>query len=111
MLRLELTCFKLIYISWIDVADCRQLSIDLAVLSRDYGETCGTSRWYILAIVAIFGIMFVSIGVPVGMFIWMRRVMINKMQAVRLEGVKRVIAYRDFDRKFSFMCGEFRPEA
>jgi|EP01046_Picozoa_sp_COSAG06_P002495 hypothetical protein len=55
--------------------------------------------------------MFISIGVPVGMFIWMRRVMKNKMQAVRLDGVKRVTAYRDFDRKFSFMAGDFRPEA
>ena len=33
------------------------------------------------------------------------------MRAVRLGEVKRVIAYRDFDRKFRFMAGEFRPEA
>ena len=35
----------------------------------------------------------------------------SKMQAVRLKGDKRGIAYRDFDRKFNFMAGEFRPEA
>ena len=93
------------------MSDCRQLRVDLAVLSRDYGETCSTSRWHILAVVAVFGIITISIGVPVGMFVWMRRVMKSKMQAVRLKGDKRGIAYRDFDRKFNFMAGEFRPEA
>jgi hypothetical protein len=92
--------------------NCRQLSPDLSVLSRDYDEICyATLRWKVLAAVAIFGMIFVSIGVPIGMFIWMRRVMSTKIRAVRSGDVKRVTAYRDFDRKFRFMAGEFRPEA
>ena len=69
------------------------------------------SKWWILAAVASFGIIFISVGVPLGMFIWMRSSMKKEMALVLGKEKPRVMAYRDFGRRFNFIAGEFRPEA
>eukprot|EP01052_Picozoa_sp_SAG31_P031172 SAG31_NODE_3275_length_4474_cov_17.108114_4_plen_84_part_00 len=69
------------------------------------------SKWWILAAVASFGIIFISVGVPLGMLIWMRSSMKKEMALVLEKEKSRVTAYRDFGRRFNFIAGEFRPEA
>ena len=64
-----------------------------------------------MAAIASAGIIFISVGAPVGMFIWMRKKYKKEMHKVRFEGKARITAYRDFERKFSFMSSEFAPGA
>lgn len=60
-------------------------------VSADYSITCYDSnlatRWWVLAAVSLFGIATVSVGVPLGMFIWMRR-SFNREMAMVLERKK-----------------------
>ena len=51
-------------------------------------------QWWVLAAMSSAGILFISIGVPAGMFVWMYRLMQKQMRLVRFEGKERVIAYR-----------------
>ena len=50
--------------------NCRALSDDLAVLDKDYSVQCSGTQWWALAVFSALGILVVSIGFPVGMFIW-----------------------------------------
>ena len=113
--------------------NCRALSDTLAVLDKDYSVECSGTRWWVLAILSTLGILVISVGFPVGMFIWcvclharpptgradltdwrscrMQRVWTKQMDAVRRGEKSRVIAQRDFRRKFGYMSGDFRAEA
>ena len=88
---------------------CRKLKEQLWILEADYTVICYTRGWWALAAVASAGIIIISVGAPVGMFIWMRKKYEKEMHKVRFEGKARITAYRDFERKFSFMSREFTP--
>ena len=101
------------------------------MLEKDYSVECSGTQWWVLAVLSALGILVVSIGFPVGMFVWcaadtwlsvasaepvarasrMRRVWTKQMSAVRRGEKSRVIAQRDFRRKFGYMSGDFKAEA
>ena len=67
-------------------------------------------RCWLFAALAALGLTVVSVGVPIGMFLWMRRVK-KKEDALVRHGKSRVVAHRDFGLKFGYIAGEFRPES
>ena len=88
--------------------------------------------WWTMAVLSVLGILVISIGFPVGMFVWcvygrakpafsldaclpcvgrMRRVWTKQMSAGRRGEKSRVVAQRDFRRKFGYMSGDFKAEA
>ena len=83
--------------------NCRDVSDQESVLQKDYDVQCGAPSWWIMAAVSIVGLAVVSIGFPVGMAVWMRAVMADEERKIRLEGKDRAAAYRDFNRKFSYI--------
>ena len=83
--------------------NCRTISEHSAVLRKDYDIECSESSWYGFAVVSSFGLAVVSIGFPVGMAVWMQKVMTEQLRQVRHEGKGRAAAIRDFRRKFSFI--------
>ena len=73
--------------------NCRRLAEDLWVLQKDYSETCWSgTQWWVLAVLSTLGILFISVGVPVFMWLWMSKVMEKEMDSVRFEGKMRVPA-------------------
>ena len=50
--------------------NCRALSDTFSVLEKDYSVECSGTRWWLLAVLSALGILVVSIGFPVGMFVW-----------------------------------------
>ena len=50
--------------------NCRNLSEDVSVLAKNYSEECSGTEWWLLAVFSAFGILIISIGFPVGMFVW-----------------------------------------
>ena len=83
----------------------------LYVLERDYEVVCYEGSWWWLAGFSVLGIVLISVGVPLGMFIWMRRKMRKEMQIVKREQKSKVFAYRAFHRKFGYMTADFKPDA
>ena len=83
----------------------------LYVLERDYEVLCYEGSWWLLAVLSLLGIALISVGVPLGMFIWMRRKMKKEMQRVKLEQKSKVFAYQAFHRKFGYMTADFKPDA
>ena len=69
--------------SFFDHLRCRKLSENHSVLERDYSVKCFTPVWWTLAIISVLGILMISVGVPVGMWLWMRRKMDKEMRQVR----------------------------
>jgi len=94
---------------------CRSLSAKLSVLEADYEAQCYpdelASQWWILAAVSALGLVVVSLGVPIIMFLAMRRDMGTRMRGVVLGKVPLAVAHRNHGRKFIYMSGEFRPQA
>ena len=115
--------------------NCRHLSDELSVMEKDCelqerylpsafwgcaymrvdvttdSVLCSGTQWWLLAVFSAAGILFISIGFPVGMALWMNRYWVKHMRKVRLGEKSRVVAQRDFRRKFGFMSGDFRAEA
>ena len=102
------------------------------MLDKDYSVECSGTQWWVLAVLSALGILVISIGFPVGMFVWcvrqpaivfiqpyrtfvvvgrMHRYWNKKMREVRRGEKSRVVAQRDFRRKFGYMSGDFRAEA
>eukprot|EP01045_Picozoa_sp_COSAG04_P045160 COSAG04_NODE_15687_length_523_cov_1.412736_1_plen_65_part_00 len=50
--------------------NCRALSAQLSVLDNDHGVECSGTQWWMLAVLSALGILIISIGFPVGMFVW-----------------------------------------
>ena len=50
--------------------NCRALSDSFSVLEKDYSVECSGTQWWVLAVLSALGILVVSIGFPVGMFVW-----------------------------------------
>ena len=50
--------------------NCRQLSDTFSVLDKDYRIECSGTMWWTMAVVSALGILVISIGFPVGMFVW-----------------------------------------
>ena len=50
--------------------NCRALSDSCSVLEKDYSVECSGTQWWVLAVLSALGILVVSIGFPVGMFVW-----------------------------------------
>ena len=50
--------------------NCRALSDTFSVLEKDYSVECSGTQWWVLALLSALGILVVSIGFPVGMFVW-----------------------------------------
>ena len=69
--------------------NCRHLQEDvpgvvtIAVLDKDYSEPCYETTWWILAVISGLGIVFISFGVPFGMYYWMTKEMNKQMDEVR----------------------------
>ena len=40
------------------------------MLEKDYSVECSGTQWWLLAVFLALGILVVSIGFPVGMFVW-----------------------------------------
>ena len=40
------------------------------MLEKDYSVECSGTQWWVLALLSALGILVVSIGFPVGMFVW-----------------------------------------
>ena len=40
------------------------------MLEKDYSVECSGTQWWVLAVLSALGILVVSIGFPVGMFVW-----------------------------------------
>ena len=97
--------------------NCRTLSDERTVLEADYSIECGTAStedgllWVAVAVLSFLGIALVSVGVPVYMWARMRKVWKVQMQKANMLKVSRVVAYRDFHRRFGYMSGDFKPEA
>lgn len=83
--------------------NCRTISEQSSVLRKDYDVECSESSWYGLAVVSVLGLAIVSIGFPVGMAVWMQKVMTVELRKVRHEGKSNALAFRDFRRKFSYI--------
>ena len=83
--------------------NCRIISEATSVLQKDYAVECSRPSWYGLAVVSVLGLVIVSVGFPVAMMVWMRKVMAEELRKVRHEGKTRAEAYRDFGRKFSYI--------
>eukprot|EP01043_Picozoa_sp_COSAG02_P049204 COSAG02_NODE_4919_length_4836_cov_5.351488_1_plen_483_part_00 len=97
--------------TWFDHFNCRQLP-DMQVLQADYGIRCyEDSEWWVLACISIIGLIVISFGVPISMYLLMRRDWSKQMRLVKADKKSRVIAYRDFGRKYDFVVGDFKPEA
>ena len=100
--------------------NCRRLSPLKSVVQTDYSVYCvanfwtlagGSTLWWILAAVSALGLAFISFGVPIFMFLRMRRSMAKYMRDVKHGKTKRIIAYRDFNSKYGFAAGDYKPEA
>ena len=91
--------------------NCRRLEQSRWVLQEDYGVDCYTTSWYVLAVVSVLGILFLSIGAPAGMLVWQFRYHNKQMWLVRLALKSRVSAYSEFRLKFGYMTADFKPEA
>ena len=50
--------------------NCRSLSDTFSVLDKDYRVECSGTIWWAMAVLSVLGILVVSIGFPVGMFVW-----------------------------------------
>ena len=50
--------------------NCRQLSDTFSVLDKDYRIECSGTMWWTMAVLSVLGILVISIGFPVGMFVW-----------------------------------------
>ena len=50
--------------------NCRALSDSFSVLEKDYSVECSGTQWWVLAVLSALGILVISIGFPVGMFVW-----------------------------------------
>lgn len=92
-------------------SNCQKLP-DMEVLQADYSIKCYEDpEWWTLAVISMVGLIFVSFGVPIGMYLLMRHDWNREMQLVKTDKKSRVIAYRDFGRKYNFIASDFRPEA
>ena len=50
--------------------NCRHLSDTFSVLDKDYRIECSGTMWWAMAVLSALGILVISIGFPVGMFVW-----------------------------------------
>ena len=50
--------------------NCRHLSDTFSVLDKDYRIECSGTQWWAMAGLSALGILVISIGFPVGMFVW-----------------------------------------
>ena len=50
--------------------NCRHLSDSFSVLDKDYRIECSGTMWWAMAVLSALGILVISIGFPVGMFVW-----------------------------------------
>ena len=93
------------------------MSDERTVLEADYSIECATAStedgllWVAVAVLSFFGITLVSVGVPVSMWYRMNKVWKAEMQKANQLKISRVVAYRDFHRRFGYMSGDFKPEA
>lgn len=85
--------------------NCRRLSEYMVVLHKDYETECsvGNTTWWILAVMSFIGLLGVSLGIPIGMWIWMRSVMQDEVKNIHEKTKSRARAYRDFRDKFSYI--------
>lgn len=86
--------------------NCRQLP-EKSVLQADYDIVCwdwthedGGKVWYLLAIVAVVGLITVSFGFPLGMWWKMRNRWTSEMSECRHKKKPYVVAVRDFSVSF-----------
>ena len=97
---------------------CRKLSAEQRVLEADYtiqcfpdGDAEHAGEWWALAVTSWVGLAVLSVGFPLMMAAVMWRRMKRENEMVRKKEKSSVIAQRDFGRDFSFIAGEYRPEA
>ena len=81
---------------------CRDLGTMLR-LEKDYSVDCSSTQWQVLAIVSGLGIAFISVGVPLVIFLTMRKKWNELMTEVRLNDMPRVEAFRDFRRQYGYL--------
>ena len=75
------------------------------------GEAENAGQWWALAVISFIGLIVVSAGFPLGCAFLMRRRMNREREMVRKQKKSSVISQRDFGRDFSFIAGEYKPEA
>ena len=75
------------------------------------GEDENAGKWWALAVISFAGLIVVSAGFPLGCAFLMRRRMKRETEMVRKQEKSSVISQRDFGRDFSFIAGEYKPEA
>lgn len=85
--------------------NCRRLSEYILVLHKDYETECWADKgtWWILAAMSAIGLLGISLGIPIGMWIWMRSVMQDEVKNIHEKTKSRPRAYRDFRDKFSYI--------
>ena len=92
--------------------NCRRLSEYMLVLHKDYDTECwaDNTTWWILAVTSAIGLLGVSLGIPIGMWMWMRSVMQDEVKNIHEKTKSRPRAYRDFRDKFSYIAvRRYRP--
>lgn len=85
--------------------NCRRLSEYILVLHKDYETECwaDNTTWWILAAMSAIGLLGVSLGIPIGMWLWMRSVMQEEVKNIHEKTKSRPRAFRDFRDKFSYI--------
>jgi hypothetical protein len=85
--------------------NCRRIDAEMWVLHKDYAYACwgGHAQWWMLATVAVLGLVAISFGIPIFLCVVMRKRWTEEMQMVRHEGKPRAVAYTDFHQQYSYI--------
>ena len=83
----------------------------MPALGCDVRASEHAGQWWALAVISFIGLIVVCAGFPLGCAFAMRRRMNREREMVRKQEKSSVISQRDFGRDFSFIAGEYKPEA